>query len=106
MEAAIEAGAEDVESDLEQPDIYEPAPGHRDLHGAGGPAGGGRRADAQARGAEVDGGRVATEIADPGGGRCGGTLVKLVEALEDEDDVQRVYFNADLDDAEIERLAG
>src|SRR5690606_28682068 len=28
MEAAIEAGAQDVESDLEKPDIYEDAPGH------------------------------------------------------------------------------
>src|SRR5690606_40587927 len=28
MEAAIEAGAQDVESDLAKPDIYEDAPGH------------------------------------------------------------------------------
>src|SRR5690606_20129052 len=28
MEAAVEAGAQDVESDLEKPDAYEDAPGH------------------------------------------------------------------------------
>jgi transcriptional/translational regulatory protein YebC/TACO1 len=42
----------------------------------------------------------------PVAGDAAGTLIKLVEALEDEDDVQKVYSNADLDDAELERLAG
>ncbi len=33
-------------------------------------------------------------------------VLKLVEKLEDLDDVQKVYANFDIDDAELERLAG
>ena len=33
-------------------------------------------------------------------------LIKLVEALEDDDDVQNVWTNADVDEAELTKLAG
>ena len=33
-----------------------------------------------------------------------GTLMKLIDALEDDDDVQNVYANFDIDDAVLERL--
>ena len=32
--------------------------------------------------------------------------MKLLESLEDEDDVQNVYSNEDIDAAELEKLAG
>jgi YebC/PmpR family DNA-binding regulatory protein len=34
------------------------------------------------------------------------TLMKLIDALDDEDDVQTVYPNADISDEDMERLAG
>lgn len=105
MEAALEAGAEDVESDLEQPDPYEPAPGHtiytalEDLQAV---------ADAltpklgEAKSTAVV---WRPKSLTPVDGDAVGTLVKLVDALEDEDDVQRVYSNADMDEAELQRLS-
>ena len=39
-------------------------------------------------------------------GDAAATLMKLLEALEDEDDVQTVYSNEDIDAAELEKLAG
>ena len=34
------------------------------------------------------------------------TLMKLLDALDDDDDVQNVYSNEDISDAELEKLAG
>ncbi len=34
------------------------------------------------------------------------TLVKLLDALDDDDDVQNVYGNYEIDDAELAALAG
>ena len=34
-----------------------------------------------------------------------GTMMKLIDALEDCDDVQNVYANFDISDEELERLA-
>ncbi|HOC46224.1 MAG: YebC/PmpR family DNA-binding transcriptional regulator [Syntrophorhabdaceae bacterium] len=39
-------------------------------------------------------------------GKNAETMLKLMEALEDSDDVQKVYANFDIDAAEMERLAG
>ncbi|MCC7265799.1 MAG: YebC/PmpR family DNA-binding transcriptional regulator [Caulobacteraceae bacterium] len=106
MEAAIEAGAEDVESDLEKPDIYEDAPGHtiwtkfEDLNEV---------ADAMSK---VLGDPKSTAIVwkpqstveltgDPVG-----TLMKLHDALDAEDDVQQVYSNEEVSDEEMEKYAG
>ncbi len=106
MEAAIEAGAEDVESDLVKPDIYEPAPGHtiwtalEDLGAvveALTPALGEPKSTAV-----VWRPRSLTPVA----GDATGTVVKMIDALEDDDDVQAVYTNADLDEAELARLSG
>lgn len=105
MEAAIEAGAQDVESDLVKPDIYEDAPGHtiytalEDLNEV-----------VEALTPKL-GEPKSTRIMwkpkslTPVSGDAAATLLKLLEALEDDDDVQSVYSNADLDAAEIERLA-
>jgi transcriptional/translational regulatory protein YebC/TACO1 len=34
------------------------------------------------------------------------TMVRLLEALEDQDDVQHVYSNVDFDQAQLEEVAG
>jgi transcriptional/translational regulatory protein YebC/TACO1 len=42
----------------------------------------------------------------PVAGEAAATLMKLLEALDDEDDVQHVWSNEDIDSAELEKLAG
>jgi transcriptional/translational regulatory protein YebC/TACO1 len=42
----------------------------------------------------------------PLSGDAAAGLMKLLEALEDEDDVQNVYSNEDIDAAELEKLIG
>jgi YebC/PmpR family DNA-binding regulatory protein len=97
MEAAIEAGAEDVESDEESHTIYTAFEQLSEV--------------AQALEAAL-GAAKSTTIAwrpkarTPISGDGAATLMKLLEALEDEDDVQTVYSNEDIDAAELEKLAG
>jgi YebC/PmpR family DNA-binding regulatory protein len=97
MEAAIEAGAEDVESDEDGHTIYtafgDLSEVSAALEAALGPA-------------------KSTTIAwrpkarTPVTGDAAGTLMKLLEVLDDDDDVQNVYSNEDIDAAELEKLAG
>ncbi len=106
MEAAIEAGAQDVESDLVKPDIYEDAPGHtiwtkfEDLNEV---------ADAMSK---VLGDPKSTAIVwkpqseVPVTGEAVGTLMKLLDALDAEDDVQNVYSNEDISDEDLAKYAG
>jgi YebC/PmpR family DNA-binding regulatory protein len=106
MEAAIEAGAQDVESDLVKPDIYEDAPGHtiwtafEDLNDV---------AEAMSK---VLGDPKSTAIVwkpqseVPVTGDAVATLLKLLEALEDDDDVQTVYSNEDISDEDLAKLGG
>jgi len=106
MEAAIEAGADDVESDLVKPDIYEDAPGHtiwtkfEDLNEV---------ADAMSR---VLGDPKSTAIVwKPQSevtvtGEAVGVLMKLLDALDAEDDVQNVYSNEDISDEDLAKYAG
>jgi YebC/PmpR family DNA-binding regulatory protein len=97
MEAAIEAGAEDVESDEEGHTIYTAFEQLSEV--------------AQALEASL-GAAKSTHLAwrpkalTPIAGESVATLMKLLEALEDEDDVQNVYSNEDIDPAELETLAG
>jgi YebC/PmpR family DNA-binding regulatory protein len=96
MEAAIEAGADDVESDDETHTIYTAFDQLADVAGsleaALGPA-------------------KSTSIAwrpkalTPLSGDAAGTLMKLLEALDDDDDVQNVYSNEDISAEELEKLA-
>ena len=104
MEAAIEAGAQDVESDLEKPDIYTEAEGHtiytafEDLNAVvealtpvlGEPKSTGIIWKPKSR-TPVEGDSVAT-------------LMKLLDALDEDDDVQNVYSNEDVSDEEMARL--
>ena len=106
MEAAIEAGAQDVESDLVKPDIYEDAPGHtiwtafEDLNDV---------AEAMSK---VLGDPKSTAIVwkpqseVPVTGEAVGTLFKLLDALDAEDDVSAVYSNEDISDEDAAKYAG
>jgi YebC/PmpR family DNA-binding regulatory protein len=97
MEAAIEAGADDVESDEDGHTVYTAFEALSDvaaaLEAALGPA-------------------KSTQLAwkpkalTPLTGDAVGTLMKLIETLEDDDDVQNVYSNADISAEDLEKLAG
>jgi len=95
FEAALEAGAEDVQSDDDGHQIWTPA---EDLH-------------AVAKAMEDNlGSPDAAKLAwrphlevDVTGGDAD-TLMKLIDALDDDDDVQTVWGNYSLSDEELERL--
>ena len=97
MEAAIEAGADDVESDEDGHTIYTAFEGLSEvaaaLEAALGPA-------------------KSTQIAwrpkvlTPLEGDGVATFMKLIDGLEDDDDVQNVYSNADISAEDLEKLAG
>ncbi|WP_372708278.1 YebC/PmpR family DNA-binding transcriptional regulator [Brevundimonas sp.] len=106
MEAAIEAGAQDVESDLVKPDIYEDAPGHtiwttfEDLNEVA-------EALAKILGDAKSTALVWRPQSDvPVTGEAVGTLMKLFDALDAEDDVQNVYSNEDIPDEDLAKYAG
>ncbi len=106
MEAAIEAGADDVQSDDAADADDEYAPVHtvftafEDLN-----------AVAEALEARF-GAPKSTAIVwrpkteTPVAGDDAATLIKLVDALDDDDDVQNVFLNADLDAAEMSEIGG
>ena len=106
MEAAIEAGAEDVESDLVKPDIYEPAPGHT-IYTAFEDLGSVVEALVPILGDPKSTGiiwrpKVPTHVeAD-----TAASVLKLIDALDDEDDVQNVYSSLDVSDEDLQRMAG
>jgi YebC/PmpR family DNA-binding regulatory protein len=97
MEAAIEAGADDVESDEDGHTIYTAFDSLSEVAGA---------LEAAL------GAAASTKIAwrpkalTPLTGDAAATLMKLIEGLEDDDDVQNVYSNEDIAAEELEKLAG
>jgi YebC/PmpR family DNA-binding regulatory protein len=106
MEAAIEAGASDVESDLVKPDIYQDAPGHtiwtayEDLNDVA-------EAMSKVLGDPKSTAIVwkpQTEVAVTGDHVA--TLMKLLDALDAEDDVSSVYSNEDISDEDLAKYAG
>ncbi|HEY2710305.1 MAG TPA: YebC/PmpR family DNA-binding transcriptional regulator [Caulobacteraceae bacterium] len=97
MEAAIEAGAEDVESDEDGHVVYS---AFEDL---------GTVAEAleAALGPAKSTNVVWKPKSDvPVSAEDTARLVKLIDALDDDDDVQNVFGNYAMDEAELERLAG
>jgi len=96
MEAAIEAGADDVESDEDGHTIYTAFDSLNEV--------------AQALEAAL-GPAKSTQIAwrpkarTPVSGDAAATLMKLLEALDDDDDVQNVWSNEDIAAEELEKLA-
>lgn len=106
MEAAIEAGAQDVESDLVKPDIYEDAPGHtiwtgfEDLNEV-----------AEAMSKVLGDPKSTALVWRPQSevtvtGEAVGTLFKLMDALDAEDDVQQVYSNEDISEEDAAKYGG
>ncbi|WP_397400769.1 YebC/PmpR family DNA-binding transcriptional regulator [Phenylobacterium sp.] len=97
MEAAIEAGADDVETDEDGHTVFAAFELLSDvataLEAALGPA---RSTNIVWRP------RVLTPVT----GDAVATLMKLIETLEDDDDVQHVYSNADISAEDLEKLAG
>ena len=97
MEAAIEAGAEDVVSDAEGHTIYA---AFEDVNGV-------VEALEAALGPAKSTGviwKAKTEV--PVSGGDAEKLMKLIDALDDDDDVQNVWGNYAMDEAEMARLAG
>jgi YebC/PmpR family DNA-binding regulatory protein len=96
MEAAIEAGADDVESDEEGHTVYtafeQLAEVSQALEGALGEP-------------KATGIVWRPKSLTPLTGEAVSTLMKLIDALEDDDDVQNVYSNEDISEAELEKLA-
>jgi YebC/PmpR family DNA-binding regulatory protein len=97
MEAAIEAGAEDVASDEDSHTIYS---AFEDL-GAVAEALEATLGPAKSTAVVW---RPKSEV--PVSGDDAAKLVKLIDGLEDDDDVQNVFGNYAIDEAELERLAG
>jgi YebC/PmpR family DNA-binding regulatory protein len=96
LEAAIEAGADDCESDAEGhwlscgPDsLHEVAKALEQRFG-------------EPRGARLVWRPKSSVAVDESAGE---TLLKMIDALEDSDDVQQVYANFEIDEAILERLS-
>ncbi|MDQ8756306.1 YebC/PmpR family DNA-binding transcriptional regulator [Sphingosinicella sp. LHD-64] len=96
FEAAIEAGADDVESDEDGHEIWTSID---DLHGVA-------RALEAALG-EPESVKLAwrPQTSVDVGEEDAGLLIKLVDTLEDDDDVQTVWGNYEVSDAVMEKLA-
>jgi YebC/PmpR family DNA-binding regulatory protein len=97
MEAAIEAGADDVESDEDGHTIYSAFESLSDVAAALEAALGPAKSTAIA---------WRPKARTPISGDGAASLIKLLETLEDDDDVQNVYSNEEIDAAELEKLAG
>ncbi len=101
MEAAIEAGAEDVTSDMSDEDgSHIIICGFEDLNEV---AANLETALGEAESANPSWKPQNTVPVDED---KAGTLMKLIDALEDDDDVQKVYSNFDIDDEVMAKLAG
>lgn len=97
MEAAIEAGAEDVESDADGHTIYTAFDALNEVAHA---------LEALLGDAKSTAIAWRPKALTPVEGPSAATLMKLIDALEDDDDVQNVWGNYDISDEELEKLAG
>lgn len=97
MELALEAGAEDVKSSGDQWEVTT-APG--DFYAV--------RDGLEKAGLAVESSELTMfpKTTVKVEGKQAEQILRLVEMLEDNDDVQNVYANFDIDEAEMERLAG
>ncbi len=96
MEAAIEAGAEDVESDEDGHTIYTAFDQLSEVAAA---------LEAALGAAKSTNIVWRPKVLTPVAGDAAATLMKMLEALEDDDDVQHVYSNADISADDLEKLA-
>jgi YebC/PmpR family DNA-binding regulatory protein len=97
MEAAIEAGAEDVESDEDGHTIYTGFETLSEVAVA---------LEAALGAAQSTSHAWRPKALTPLSGDAVGTLMKLIETLEDDDDVQKVYSNADISAEDLAKLEG
>ena len=97
MEAAIEAGADDVESDEDNHTIYTAFDQLSEVAAA---------LEAALGAAKSTNIVWRPRVLTPVGGDAAATLMKMLEALDDDDDVQHVYSNADISAEDLEKLAG
>jgi YebC/PmpR family DNA-binding regulatory protein len=97
MDAAIEAGADDVVSDEDGHTIYTAFESLAEVAAA---------LEAALGPAQSTGPAWRPKAQTPVSGDAAAGLMKLLEALEDEDDVQNVYSNEDIDADELAKLAG
>jgi YebC/PmpR family DNA-binding regulatory protein len=97
MEAAIEAGAEDVESDEDSHTIYTAFEQLSEVAGAL------EKSLGEAKSTSIVW-RPKTQT--PVTGDPAASLMKLIDSLDEDDDVQNVYSNEDIAADELERLAG
>lgn len=97
MELALEAGAEDINEDENEIEVYADISNFEALKKV------------------FEDNKIAPIVAEISmipqnyiklEGKNAETMLKLMEALEDSDDVQKVYANFDIDAGEMERLAG
>lgn len=97
MEAALEAGAEDVESDEDGHTIYTAFDSLNEVATA-----------LEATLGEAKTTKVVwrPKTLTPVEGDAVATLMKMIDALEDDDDVQNVYGNYDVSDADMEKFGG
>ncbi len=97
MDVVLDAGAEDLRSDGMQWEVISPPEGHEAvleaIHKAG-------IETVAAQIAMIPKNTVKLE------GKNAGGMLKLAEALEEHEDVQNVYSNFDIDEKEMEALAG
>jgi YebC/PmpR family DNA-binding regulatory protein len=97
MEAAIEAGADDVVSDEDGHTIYTSFADLAEVQAA---------LEAALGAPQSAGPAWRPKAQTPISGDAAASLLKLLEVLEDDDDVQNVYSNEDIDAAELEKLVG
>ena len=97
MEAAIEAGADDVESDEEGHYIYTSFEAMAEVSAA---------LEKVLGEAESVKAIWKPQTTSPIDAEKGATLMKLIETLEEDDDVQNVYANYEMSDEDMARLAG
>ena len=97
MEAAIEAGADDVESDEEGHYIYTSFEAMAEVAGA---------LEKVLGAAESVKAIWRPQNQTPIDAEKGATLMKLIATLEEDDDVQNVYSNFDMSDEDAAKLAG
>jgi YebC/PmpR family DNA-binding regulatory protein len=93
MEAAIEAGADDVESDEEEHVVFAAFEALNEVAAA---------LEASLGAAKSTGLAWRPKSLTPVEGDAVATLLKLIDSLEDDDDVQTVWGNYDISDADLE----
>ena len=100
MEAAIEVGAEDVESDTggDEPEGHTIFTAFADLNAVA------EALEAKLGAAKSTGIVWRPKMRTPVEGDATGTLMKMLDALDDDDDVQNVYSNEDISDEDMARL--